>query len=119
MRKPSPRQSPAAAAAFLREATARSQNQQDIPGLWLARAKPGVALKSGGTYWPAKAMNILVQADPDRLAKRAVIAFPESGAAYVIPDQQQLAGVIRKLITVYQHINASGQSAVVRWGRDD
>ena len=113
------KQSPAATAAFLREADARAHNQQEIPGLWLARAKPGIALKSQGTYWPAKAMNVLVQADIERHAQQAVIAFPESGAAYVVPDQRQLKGIINKLITVYNHIDAHGQSAVVSFGREN
>lgn len=103
------KQSKEVTANFLREAEARARNQKAIPGLWLARAKPGAAFASQGTYWPAKAMNILVQADPERHAKHAVIAFPESGAAYVIETQSQLKAIINKLITTYNHIEASSK----------
>lgn len=100
-------------------ATAALQNQKEVPGLWLARAKPGAGLKSAGSYWPVTKINILVQADKDRHAQKAVIAFPEPGAAFVVRDQAQLKAIIQKLITAYQHIGAGprAQSSVVGYDK--
>ena len=90
--------------------------QEEVTGLWLPRkgAKSG-GLRSQGNYWSAKHLNIMVQADRERHAQHAVIAFPDTGAAYVVQDQSQLRGIIAKLQTIYDHIEAgprSGQSVV-------
>ena len=93
---------------------------RDLDNLWLARAGvPQQGIRSRGNYWPAKAMNIMVQSDVDRHARHAVIAFPDSGAAYVVQSQSQLKAIIQKLMGIYQHIDARGQSAVVSFGRDN
>ena len=82
-----------------------------IQGLWIARRKE--SFKSEATYWPVKRLDVYVQADSERRAKRAIIAFPLENLAYVIEDQSQLKGIINKLIGVYNQIQAKGQSRVV------
>ena len=90
----------------------------ELDHLWNARAGSGNAVRSRGNYWPAKALNIMVQSDVDRHARRAVIAFPDTGSAYVVESQAQLKAIIHKLIGIYQHIDARGQSSVVSFSRD-
>ena len=92
---------------------------RDLENLWHARAGSGNAIRSRGNYWPAKSLNIMAQVDVDRHARHAVIAFPDTGAAYVVQNQLQLKAIIHKLIGIYQHIDARGQSAVISFGRDD
>ena len=94
---------------------------RDLEHLWHARTsgKPQ-GIRSRGNYWPAKTMNIMVQSDIDRHARHAVIAFPDTGAAYVVENQTQLKGIIQKLMGIYQHIDAwRGQSSIVSFGRDN
>lgn len=89
---------------------------KELENLWHARAgrKKGTgAIQSRGSYWPAKQLNILVQSDPERHARHAVIAFPDTGAAYVVQDQLQLKAIILKLMGIYQHIAAKGESSIV------
>lgn len=57
----------------------------------------------------------MVQADPDRHALRAVIAFPDAGWCYVIEDARQLKAIIEKLQTTYGHLTAHGQSRTINF----
>lgn len=82
-------------------------------GLWYPRRRAGQAVKSQMGLAPTKAMQIMTQADLDRRADKAVIAFPEAGWCYIIEDTRQLKEVILKLQTVYKHLIARGQGRIV------